>query len=141
MRLQPRRRFAHNVEIKIVHPRLVQHDMRKLRQPVFGVLHPSAAQDILRLRGVGLPERRLVDPAGFLQHPLAEAEGLEHLHRAAGDAVGLAAQQRAGFCSTMQVLMSGKADSWAAKVKPAGPQPTMSTSTSSGTAPDAPDAA
>src|SRR6266568_3220628 len=46
-----------------------------------------------------------------------------------------------GFCSTMQVLMSGKADSWAAKVKPAGPQPTMRTSTSSGTAPDDPDAA
>ena len=44
---------------------------------------------------VGLPERRLIDPAGFLQHTLAEAKGLEHLHRAAGDAVSLAAQQRA----------------------------------------------
>ena len=78
-----------------MHPRLVQNDMRKLRQPVFGVLHPSAADDVLALLGVRLPERGLIDPAGFLQHTLAETKGLEHLHRAAGDAVGLAAQQRA----------------------------------------------
>ncbi len=95
MRLEPRRRFAHDVQIEIVHPCLIQNDMRKLRQPVFGVLHPSAAHDVLALLGVRLPECRLVDPAGLLQHPLAETKGLEHLHRAAGDAVGLAAEQRA----------------------------------------------
>jgi hypothetical protein len=45
------------------------------------------------------------------------------------------------FCSMMQVLMSGNAASWAAKVNPAGPHPTIRTSTSSGTAPEAPRAA
>jgi len=93
--LETRRRFAHDVEVEIVYPRLVQNDMRKFRQPVFGVLDPSAANDIFGLRGVGLPERRLIDPAGFLEHPLAETKGFEHLHRAAGDAVSLAEQQRA----------------------------------------------
>ena len=38
---------------------------------------------------IGAPEDRLVDPVGFLQDALGEAEGLEHLHRPAGDAVGL----------------------------------------------------
>ena len=69
--------------------------MRKLRQTVFGVLHPSAADDVVGLREVGLPEGRLVNPAGFLQYTLAEAKGFEHLHGAAGDAIGLAAQQGA----------------------------------------------
>ncbi len=40
-----------------------------------------------------------------------------------------------GFCSTMQVLMPGNADNCAASVSPAGPQPTIRTSTSSGTEP------
>ena len=93
VRLQPCRRFAHDVQEEIVHPRLIQNDMRKLRQPVFGVLHPSAADDVLALLTVRLPECRLIDPTGFLQHTLAESIGLEHLHRAAGDAVGLAAEQ------------------------------------------------
>ena len=47
---------------------------------------------------------------------------------------------RPGFCSTMQVLMSGNAASCAASVRPAGPQPTIRTSTSAGTAPDVPEA-
>jgi len=33
-------------------------------------------------------------------------------------------------CSTMRMLMPGKAQSWAASVSPAGPVPTISTSTS-----------
>ena len=45
----------------------------------------------------GFQNDRLVDPVGLLEHPLAEAERLEHLHGAAGDAVGLAEQQRAGL--------------------------------------------
>ena len=69
--------------------------MGKFRQAFFGVLHPPAANDVLRLLAVGFPECRLVDPAGLLQHALAEAVGLEHLHGAAGDAIGLAAEQRA----------------------------------------------
>ena len=47
---------------------------------------------------------------------------------------------RPGFCSTMQVLMSGNADNCAASVSPAGPQPTIRTSTSAGTEPCAPEA-
>ena len=78
-----------------MHARLVENDMRKFRQPVFDVLHPSAAGDVRRLLVVRLPERRLVDPARLLQRALDEAEGLEHLHGAAGDAVGLAELQRA----------------------------------------------
>ena len=78
-----------------MHARLIQNDMRKLRQPVLDVLDPAAANDVLGLAGLRLPECRLVDPAGLLQHALAEAEGMEHLHRAAGDAVGLPQQQPA----------------------------------------------
>ena len=93
VRLQRSGRFAHDVEIEIVHPCLIQNDMRKFGQSVFGVLHTAAADDVLGLVGVGIPECRLVDPAGFLQHALAETIRLEHLHRAARDAVGLAAKQ------------------------------------------------
>src|SRR5215216_3657531 len=46
---------------------------------------------------------------------------------------------RPSFCSTMQVLMSGNAESWAARLRPAGPQPTIRTSTSAGTGPGAPE--
>ena len=78
-----------------MHARLVENDVRKLRQSVFDILHPAAAGDVGWLLFVRLPERRLVDPAGLLQHALAEAEGMEHLDGAAGDAVGLAELQRA----------------------------------------------
>ena len=78
-----------------MHPRLVQHDMRKFGQPVFNVLHPSAAHDVLALCLVGLPERGLVDPAGLFRNALRKTKRLEHLHRAARNAVGLTAQQRA----------------------------------------------
>ena len=97
VRLEPRRRIAHDIEIELMHPRLVQDHVRELGQPVFGVLDPGAADDIASPRIIRLPERRLVDPIGLFQHPLAEAERLEHLHRPAGDAVRLAEQQRAGF--------------------------------------------
>ena len=66
-------------------------------QPVLDVLDPAAADDARRLLLVGLPERRLVDPVRLLDHSFAEAEGLEHLHRAARDAVGLTEQQTAGL--------------------------------------------
>ena len=75
-----------------MHARLIQNDMRELRQPVFDVLDPATADDVRGLPVVRLPERRLIDPAGLLQHALAEAEGMEHLHCAAGDAVSLAEQ-------------------------------------------------
>src|SRR5206468_10968757 len=41
--------------------------------------------------------RRLIDPMGLLQHAVAEAERLEHLHGPAGNAVSLPEQQRTGL--------------------------------------------
>ena len=117
-----------------MHPRLVQDDVRELGQAVFDVLHPAATDDLCAFSDVRLPERRLVNPIGFFHHSLAETERLEHLHRAAGDAVGLAKQQRTGFLLDDPVLMSGNAASCAASVSPAGPQPTIRTSTSLGRA-------
>ena len=95
MRLEPGRRFAHDVEKEVMDARLVEDDMREFRQTVLDVLHPAAADDVRGLPFVRLPERGLVDPTGFLQHALAESEGMEHLHGAAGDAVGLPEQQAA----------------------------------------------
>ncbi len=92
-RLQPVRRVAHHLQVEVVHARLVQNHMRELGEPVLDILHPAEADDPVLARVVRLPERRLVDPVGLLLHALAEAEGLEHLHRPAGDAVGLAEQQ------------------------------------------------
>jgi len=57
---------------------------------------------------IRLPECCLVDPARLLHHALAEAEGLEHLHGAAGNAVGLAAQQRARLVFNDAALDVGK---------------------------------
>jgi len=90
MRLEFRGRSAHDFQIEIMHARLVENDVRKLRQAIFDVLDPAAADDVRGLPVIRLPERRLIDPAGLLQHALAEAEGMEHLRRAAGDAVSLA---------------------------------------------------
>ena len=42
-----------------------------------------------RCARIGLPEDGLVDPVRLLRHPLGEPEGLEHLHRAARDPIGL----------------------------------------------------
>ena len=140
MRLEPRRRFAHHVEVEIVHPRLVQHDMRKLRQPVFGVLHPSAAQDILgRCAGSGFQNVvSLIQQASFSTRSLKpKASNISMVRQAMPSA--WPRSKGPGFCSTMQVLMSGKADNCAASVNPAGPQPTMRMSTSAGTVPDIPE--
>jgi hypothetical protein len=76
-----------------MHPRLVEDDMRELGEPLLSIVDPAAPNDVLVLPVVRLPERRLVDPVGFFQDPLAEAVSVEHLHGAAGDAIGLAAEQ------------------------------------------------
>jgi len=97
IRLEPCRRFAHDVQVEIVHARLVQDHMRKFRQPVFNVLDPAAADDVASLGLVGLPERRLIDPVRLLQEALAKSKSVEHLHGATGDPIGLAKEQGTGF--------------------------------------------
>ncbi len=97
VRLQPGGGVAHVLQVEVVHPRLVQHHVRKLGQAVFGVLHPAMAHDAALGLAVGLPEGDFVDPAGFFEHAVGEVEGLEHLHGAAGNAVGLAQLQGAVF--------------------------------------------
>ena len=78
-----------------MHSRLVQYHVRKLRQSVFRILDAPVANNAPVLLLIRLPESHLVDPASFLEHPLAEVEGLEHLHGPAGDAVRLPQLQRA----------------------------------------------
>src|SRR6185437_16809486 len=91
VRRQPVRRARHGVEQEIVDARLIEDDMRVGRQPVLDILDEAVACDVAaRSR---LPERGLVDPIGLALDALADAEGLEHLHRPAGDAVGLAELQ------------------------------------------------
>jgi hypothetical protein len=65
MRRELGRRAAHDIEIEVVHPRLIEHDVREFRQAVLDVLHAAAAHDVRRLFIVGLPEGGLVDPAGL----------------------------------------------------------------------------
>ena len=48
-----------------------------------------------RSSGRRTPEHGLVHPVGFADELLAQAESVEHLDRAAGDAVGLTDLQRA----------------------------------------------
>ncbi len=90
-----RRGVAHGVEQEVVDTRLVEDDVRELGEAVLGILDAAAADD--RAIATGFPERGFVHPVGLAQHPLAEAECLEHLHRAARDTVGLTNQKRTGF--------------------------------------------
>ena len=73
-----------------MHPRLVEDHVGHFGQPVLHILDPAVAGDLAGRLGVGLPEGGLVDPVALLEDRLGKAEGVEHLHRAAGDAVGLA---------------------------------------------------
>mgnify|MGYP002261194059 CR=1 FL=1 len=54
------------------------------------ILHPIRAPNARRVLRIGRPERRLVDPIALALDLFGETEGLEHLHRASVDAVGLA---------------------------------------------------
>ena len=46
IRLQPVRRIVHDLQIEIVHARLVQDHMRKFGEAVFDILDPAAADDV-----------------------------------------------------------------------------------------------
>jgi hypothetical protein len=69
--------------------------VRELRQLVFGVLDAAGAFDPRSVLLRRPPEDGFVDPTSLADELLPQAESLEHLDRAAGDAVGLADLQRA----------------------------------------------
>jgi hypothetical protein len=77
-----------------LHACLVDDHVRELREAVLDVLHPPGPRDPAPVGGVGAPERDLVDPVGLGHEPVGQPEGLEHLHGAAGHAVGLAHLER-----------------------------------------------
>ena len=91
----------HGLKIEIVHARLVQDHVGHVRQAVLHVLNPSTSHNVAAVTPtvviVWLPEGRLIDPIGLLQHALGKPEGLEHLHRPAGNAISLAQLQRTRF--------------------------------------------
>src|SRR6516225_9893848 len=89
--------IAHDFEVEVMHARLVEDDVRKLRESVLDILYSRMANYFVWRIAVRLPERRFVDPARLLHHALAETERLEHLHGPAGNAVGLTQQQRTGL--------------------------------------------
>jgi hypothetical protein len=121
VRLEFTRRSAHDIEIEIMDARLIQNDMWKLRQPVFHVLDTRVAHDVLGLPIMRRPKRRLVDPAGLFQHALAEPKGMEHFHRAAGDAVSLAEQHAVRFLFDDAGLDVGKRGQLRRKRQPCWP--------------------
>ena len=93
---QPRGRVAHHLQIHVMHAGLIEDDMRHFRQPVLDILDAAVAGQVFGPLRIGLPEGGLVDPVALLEHLPGEAEGVEHLHRAAGNAVGLTLLHRAG---------------------------------------------
>ena len=93
--LEAGRRAAHRLEKEVVHPRLVEDHVGHLGQIVLDVLDAVGPVDGTCI--VRAPERHFVDPVGLVRDPVSEAEGLEHLHRPAGDPVRLADLQRPGL--------------------------------------------
>ena len=87
----------HDVQEKVVHARLVEHEVGKLRKTILGVLNSAASDDVFALGIVRFPERRFIDPIAFFEDAFAEAVGLEHLDAAARDAVGLPELKRTRF--------------------------------------------
>ena len=92
---EPGRRFMHVVLEVAQQARLVDDQVRELGQAVLGVLDAPGTRDLGSVLRRGTPERGLVHPIRLTQQLGAETEGVEHLHRAAGDAVRLADLQRA----------------------------------------------
>ena len=77
--------------------RLIEDDMRELGETVLDVLNAVAADQGPATRLVGFPKGKLANPTGLLHDAICNTKSLEHLHRAAGDAVGLADQEAARF--------------------------------------------
>ena len=83
-----------------MHARLIENDMRHVRQALFHISHPPAAYDAGFIRSLGiarLPESGFIDPIGLFQNALSEAKGFKHFHRTAGNTVSLPQLQRTGL--------------------------------------------
>ena len=73
---------------------MIDDHVRKFGQAVSGILHAPGSDDLRSIFGRRTPEDRLVHPVGFADEFPAQAEGIEHLDRAAGDPVRLTDLQR-----------------------------------------------
>lgn len=71
------------------HSRLVDDDVRELRQALLGVLDAPCSSDPGLIVRAGSPIADLVDPVGLVDQPAGQSERLEHLHGSDGDPVGL----------------------------------------------------
>ena len=89
VRFKPCWRILHDVEKEIMHPRLVDEDVRHFGNPVLHVLHAPDPFDLARLVRVRCPESRFIDPVGFTLHRLGKTKCLKHLHGAHVDPVRL----------------------------------------------------
>ena len=87
----------HGIEVEIVDARLIEDDMWELGESVLDVLNAVAADQGPATRLVGFPKVKLANPAGLLHDAIGKTKSLEHLHRAAGDAVGLTDLKSARF--------------------------------------------
>ena len=95
-RRQAPRRLLHFLKIEIMHPRLIEDEMRHLGQVILDILYAvDAGQPPGAFRRA--PEGDFIDLIGFPHDFFREAERLEHLNRSAGDAVGLPDLKRAGL--------------------------------------------
>ena len=99
--------------------RLVEDDVREFRQPVLDILHPAAADDRSGIRSSGFQNVvSLTQQASFSTRSLKpKAWNISMVRQAMPSACPTS--RRPGFCSTMQVLMSGNAQ---AGPRASGPQ-------------------
>ena len=123
MRLQPVRGIAHDLQIEIMYARLIEHDVREFREPVFDILNPAVPDDCLSANVVRPPKRCLVDPIGLLstRSLKPKASNISMVRQAMPSA--WPSSSGPDFCSTIRVLISGKAASCAARVKSGRPAP------------------
>ncbi len=92
---EPARGLRRVIEQELLHARLVHDHVRELAQPRRSVVDPAAARDLGAVVFGRAPEPHLVDPVGLTDERVGETERLEHLDRAARDAIGLSDLERA----------------------------------------------
>ena len=89
VRHRPRGGLGRELGEVVLHPSLVEQEVRELAGAGRVVGHEGRAHDVLRVAGVRLPEGHRVDPVGLLDQPVGEPEGLEGLDASGLEAVCL----------------------------------------------------